>query len=77
VSTIRHECLDRVLIFNERQLVNVLSEYERHYNAHRPHRALDQHSPIEADMDRIPRTTGAVRRTQILGGLINEYQRAA
>lgn len=35
VSTIRRECLDRMLIFNERQLVRVLTEYEVHYNVHR------------------------------------------
>jgi len=77
VSTIRRECLDRMLIFNERQLVQVLTEYERHYNTHRPHRGLDQLSPIAANGDRRPRTAGAVRRTQVLGGLINEYQHAA
>lgn len=78
VSTIRRECLDRMLIFNERHLVNVLTEYEQHYNIHRPHRALDQHSPIAADVERLPRVgAGAVRRTQVLGGLINEYQHAA
>ena len=43
VSTIRHECLDRMLIFHERQLVHVLAEYENHYNTHRPHRTLEQH----------------------------------
>jgi putative transposase len=77
VSTIRRECLDRMLIFNERQLVHMLAEYERHYNTHRPHRALDQLSPIAADVDRRPRTADAVRRRQVLGGLINEYQEAA
>ena len=77
VSTIRRECTDRMLIFNERQLVNVLTEYEHHYNIHRPHRALDQHSPIPADVERLPRTGGAVQRRQVLGGLINEYQQAA
>ena len=77
VSTIRRECLDRILIFNERQLVHVLTEYERHYNTHRPHRALDQHSPIASDVERLPRTGGAVQRRQVLGGLINEYQQAA
>jgi putative transposase len=77
VSTIRRECLDRMLIFNERQLVHVLTRYEQHYNTHRPHRALDQLAPIVADTDRSQRTSGTVRRTQILGGLINEYQQAA
>jgi putative transposase len=46
VSTIRRECLDRMLIFSERQLRHVLVEYERHYNTHRPHRALRQLPPI-------------------------------
>jgi transposase InsO family protein len=32
-STIRHECLDRMLIFGHRQLVHVLTEFEAHYNA--------------------------------------------
>jgi putative transposase len=78
VSTIRRECTDRMLIFNERQLGHVLSEYERHYNRHRPHRALDQLSPIAADEDRLPRVgAGAVLRTQLLGGLVNEYRHAA
>jgi Integrase core domain len=51
VGTVRRECLDRMLIFNERQLVHVLSEYERHDNTHRPHRALDQRSPMAADVE--------------------------
>ena len=35
-----------MLIFDERQLVHVLAEYETHYNTHRPHRALEQRPPI-------------------------------
>jgi putative transposase len=77
VSTIRRECLDRMLIFGDRQLRYVLSEYERHYNVHRPHRALEQRSPIDIGASRLSRTTCVIRRTQILGGLINEYQHAA
>jgi putative transposase len=56
VSTIRRECLDRMLIFHERQLRHVLTEYEDHYNTHRPHRALEQRSPMEIDANRIPHT---------------------
>jgi len=77
VSTIRRECLDGMLIFSERQLRHALTEYEDHYNTHRPHRALEQRSPMELDASRLPRTVGLVRRKQILGGLINEYQHAA
>lgn len=64
-----------MLIFNQRQLIHMLTEYERHYNAHRPHRALDQLSPMAAEVHRILRTAGAVRRRQVLGGLINEYNK--
>jgi putative transposase len=65
-----------MLIFHERQLRHVLSEYEDHYNTHRD-RALEQHSPMELGANRLSRTSGVVRRTQVLGGLINEYQHAA
>jgi putative transposase len=66
-----------MLILGERQLVQVLGEYELHYNTHRPHRALEQVPPIvDVGLDR---TDGnrAVRRTEIIGGLINEYRHAA
>ena len=77
VSTVRRECLDRMLIFNEQQLRHVLAEYEDHYNTHRPHRALEQRSPIAVDANRLPRSAGVVQRREILGGLINEYRQAA
>ena len=71
------EPLDRILIFGERQLRHVLTEYEHLYNAHRPHRALEQLPPIgDVGIGRGD-VTGAVRRTEILGGLINEYRHAA
>jgi hypothetical protein len=41
VGSARRECLDRLLIFNRRQLERVLCVYVRHYNEQRPHRALD------------------------------------
>jgi len=76
VGTLRRECLDHVLILGERHLRKVLAEYARHYNAHRPHQALQQEPPL-----RRPSQTAdiAVRieRREILGGLISEYRRAA
>ena len=77
VSTIRRECLDRMLLFHERQLRHVLVEYERHYNMHRPHRALKQLPPIvDVGTGRVD-GKGGVRRTEIFGGLINEYRHVA
>jgi transposase InsO family protein len=77
VGTMRRERLDRMLIFHERQLRHVLTEYENHYNTHRPHRDLEQRSPMDLGANRRSRSIGVVRRKQILGGLVKEYQHAA
>jgi putative transposase len=58
----------------------VLNSYVRHYNTGRPHRGLhlaiptppsSQDDNADADAD------AAIERTDILGGLIHEYRRAA
>jgi transposase InsO family protein len=40
VRTLRNECLDHVLVLNERHLQSVLAEYVAYYNVDRPHRSL-------------------------------------
>jgi putative transposase len=81
VGSVRRECLDRLLIFNRRQLERILRVYIRHYNQQRPHRALDLQAP---DPPPVVLTRGgragsaiAIRRRDLLGGLIHEYQAAA
>jgi putative transposase len=78
VSTVRSECLDWMLVLGRRQLERVLRTYVLHYNEHRPHRRLDLRPPIHS-AEPMPRRTGVwgVRRQDILGGLINEYETAA
>ena len=76
VGTVRRECTDRLLILGERHLVAVLAEYARHYNQHRPHRALAQQPPNPIVPVR-RRATTRIERRSILGGLINEYAQAA
>jgi transposase InsO family protein len=56
----------------------VLVAYVRHFNEHRPHRALGQRPPLReeqplADVIVLDR----LRRRDLLGGLIHEYQLAA
>jgi putative transposase len=83
VGTLRRECLDRMLIFGRRQLESVLAGSTLHYNQHRPHRALDQHSPLAKEAPAGSKTPGEViqldqvHRRDRLGGLIHEYHRAA
>ena len=77
VGSVRRECTDRMLIVGERHLAAVLDEYTRHFNGHRPHRTLDQRSPVGPRQGAVdPANTRIVRRP-ILGGLINEYSQAA
>jgi hypothetical protein len=76
IGSVRRECTDRILILGRRHLTAVLMTYLRHYNTHRPHRALDQRPP-EGPEDLPGPPPEQVRRTRLLGGLINEYQQAA
>jgi len=45
VRTVRAEVTDRMLIFSERHLRTVQTEYAHHYNGRRPHRALQLQPP--------------------------------
>jgi putative transposase len=75
VRTVRSECTDRMLIFGKQHLRAVLTEYAAHYNRSRPHRSLDLRAPA-AGADVIGLPVGRIHRRQVLGGLINEYERA-
>jgi putative transposase len=76
VRTVKTEVTDRVLIVSQRHLRLVLTEYVRHYNGRRPHRARELRPPRPthpvADL-----SYEQIKRRPILGGLINEYERAA
>jgi putative transposase len=76
VLTARIELTDRILIFGERHLRTVLARYSAHYNGRRPHRSLSllPPSPDHAVPDL---ACQRIRRRPVLGGLINEYERAA
>jgi putative transposase len=81
VGSVRRECLDRLLIFGRRQLEHVLRVYICHFNQRRPHRALDLRPP-DRGRGTDPSLAATVyplqvRRRDLLGGLIHEYEAAA
>jgi putative transposase len=81
VGSVRRECLDRLLIVSRRQLLHVLRVYVQHYNGRRPRRALDLEPPDPTPTVAFPRGDPpapliTLRRRDLLGGLIREYQLA-
>jgi putative transposase len=76
VLTARTEVTDRMLIFGERHLRLVLAEYAAHYNGRRPHRSR-QLCPPQPDHLVAYLSQERIQRRPVLGGLINEYERAA
>ena len=73
VRTLRNECLDRLVILNERHLRAVLAEFVAYYNADRPHRGLALDTPKPA----VRPVTGPVRSRPVLGRLHQVYERAS
>jgi transposase InsO family protein len=79
VGTVRRECLDQLLIVGRQQLVGVLGVYVEHYNRRRPHRSLRHGTPVPVVRGHGASTPaqGQLRRHDVLGGLIHEYEWAA
>ncbi|MHB8723647.1 MAG: integrase core domain-containing protein [Steroidobacteraceae bacterium] len=73
VRTFRQECLDHVIVLNERHLAMLLAEFVHYYNHDRPHRTLGQETPVSSP----PISGGGVVSRHILGGLHHAYARAA
>jgi putative transposase len=73
VRSVRHECLDHLLILNQRHPTRVLKEYTDYYNVSRPHQGLGQQTPIP--MSRSPQ--GVIRCRDVLGGILHHYYRDA
>ncbi len=74
--TARAECTDRMLIYDEQHLRTILGEYAGRYNGHRPHQSRQQRPP-DHDTQVVLPLDAPVQRRKRLGGVINEYYRAA
>jgi putative transposase len=71
---VREECLDRLIVLNERHFRRVLQEYVVYFNERRPHQGLEQDSPLGLESGSVE---GPVRCRNVLGGIIRDYYREA
>src|SRR5437870_7213054 len=75
IGSIRRECLDHVIVLNERHLRRLLRAYLAYYNTTRPHQALCNDSPRPRDVHRP--ALGNVVAIPLVAGLHHRYHRAA
>ncbi len=73
----RRELLDRILVWNQAHLRQILRQYETHHNQHRPHRALNAAAPLKPLPEPVDLGQCRVRRQTRVSGLINEYRLVA
>ena len=71
IGTLRRDCLDHILIFDERHLRRVLTLYSLYYNETRTHLGLAKDAPLRRAVQR----SGTIIITPILCGLHHRYAR--
>ena len=78
LGSVRRECLDHLLILQEKQLHRVLRAYVKYFNQARPHQGIRQQIPEQkAGSVPVQHASGKVISFPILGGLHRDYRRSA
>ena len=75
IGSLRRECLDHVIVWNERALRRHLQRYLAYYHGWRTHLSLDKDAPVPRATQ--PPACGAVVQVPHLGGLHHHYERRA
>jgi hypothetical protein len=75
IGSIRRECLDHIIIFNEHHLREVLSRYFQYHHKSRTHLSLDKDCPETRPIH--PPTAGKIIAFPQVGGLHHRYERRA
>jgi len=75
IGSIRRECLDHVIIFDERHLRRLLREYLVYYHQNRTHLGLGKDCPVQREVEKPD--SGSVISEPVLGGLLHRYFRQA
>ena len=69
------ECLDHVIVFNDRHLRRILKEYFEYYHEARTHLGLGKDSPVPREVELPDR--GSIVSMPMVGGLHHRYYRKA
>jgi len=75
IGSIRRECLDPMIVFNENHLRRVLREYFRYYTDSRTHLGLNKDCPESRSVE--PPEMGKIVSIPQVGGLHHRYTRKA
>ena len=75
IGSIRRECLDQVIVLNERHLRRVLREYFSYYHTCRTHLSLNKDPPESRKVE--PPAMGNIAAFPRVGGLHHRYARIA
>jgi hypothetical protein len=75
IGTVRRDCLDQVIMLNDRHLHRGLSEYVAYDNESRAHLGLEKECPVPRAVE--PLELGPIRKSPFLGGLHHRYFREA
>ncbi|MGC4004054.1 MAG: integrase core domain-containing protein [Pirellulales bacterium] len=88
IQTIQQDCLDRFVVYGERQMEHLCKEFVEHYHEERPHQALDNEQLVKPKDPGMPKkdrdkndkplqSLQEIRCEQRLGGLLKHYYRKA
>jgi transposase InsO family protein len=75
IGSIRRECLDHIVIFDERHLCRILSSYVQYYHRTRTHLSLAKDCPQTRPISQP--TGGKIIAVPEVGGLHHRYERCA
>src|SRR4029077_20269099 len=75
IGSLRRECLDHLIVFNEASLRRTLTSYFRYYESSRTHLSLAKDTPEERAVQ--PPELGPVIELPEVGGLHHRYERRA
>jgi putative transposase len=77
VRSIKEECLSKLILFGEKSLQRVVSNFLEHYHQERNHQGKDNLLLFPVSARRGGGSEGAIRCRERLGGLLKYYSRAA